>query len=78
MIEGTNLRKRECFECSSCYVCNTLGYLGFSAGLDLETKIMVKENTAELLRRALSSPKWKPRTLAISGVTDFYQPVGAS
>jgi len=49
--------------------------LGFSAGLDFETKIMVKENAPALLRRELSSPKWKPQTIAMSGVTDPYQPV---
>jgi DNA repair photolyase len=49
--------------------------LGFSAGLDFETKIMVKENAPDLLRRELSSPKWKPQTLAMSGVTDCYQPI---
>jgi DNA repair photolyase len=61
--------------CSYCYARNTHEYLGFSAGLDFETKIMVKENAPELLRRELSSPKWKPQTLAMSGVTDCYQPV---
>jgi DNA repair photolyase len=61
--------------CSYCYARNTHEYLGFSAGLDFETKIMVKENAPELLRRELSSPKWKPQMLAMSGVTDCYQPV---
>ena len=61
--------------CSYCYARNTHEYLGFSAGLDFETKIMVKENAPELLRRELSSPKWKPQVLAMSGVTDCYQPV---
>ena len=61
--------------CSYCYARNTHEYLGFSAGLDFETKIMVKENAPELLRRELSSPKWKPQILAMSGVTDCYQPV---
>jgi hypothetical protein len=36
---------------------------------------MVKENAPELLRRELSSPKWKPQMLAMSGVTDCYQPI---
>jgi len=63
------------FECSYCHARNTHEYLGFSAGLDFETKIMVKENAPELLRRELSSPKWKPQTLAMSGVTDCYQPI---
>ncbi|MGD1083596.1 MAG: PA0069 family radical SAM protein [Verrucomicrobiota bacterium] len=61
--------------CSYCYARNTHEYLGFSAGLEFETKIMVKENAPDLLRRELSSPKWKPQTLAMSGVTDCYQPV---
>jgi DNA repair photolyase len=50
-------------------------YLGFSAGLDFESKIMVKENAPELLRKELASPKWKPQELAMSGVTDCYQPI---
>jgi DNA repair photolyase len=42
--------------------------------LDFESKIMVKEDAPELLRKELSSPKWKPQVLAMSGVTDCYQP----
>jgi DNA repair photolyase len=61
--------------CSYCYARNTHEYLGFSAGLDFESKIMVKENAPELLRRELSSSKWKPQSLAMSGVTDCYQPI---
>lgn len=61
--------------CSYCYARPTHDYLGFSAGLDFETKIMVKQNAPELLRKELSSPKWEPQTLAMSGVTDCYQPI---
>ena len=61
--------------CVYCYARPTHEYLGFSAGLDFETKIMVKADAPQLLRRELSSPKWKPRVLAMSGVTDCYQPV---
>lgn len=61
--------------CSYCYARPTHEYLGFSAGLDFETKILVKENAPVLLRKELSSPRWKPQPLAISGVTDPYQPV---
>jgi DNA repair photolyase len=61
--------------CSYCYARITHEYLGFSAGLDFETKIMVKENAPDLLWRELSSPKWKPQPLGMSGVTDCYQPV---
>jgi DNA repair photolyase len=61
--------------CVYCYARPYHEYLGLSAGLDFETKIIVKENAPELLRRELASPKWKPRVLAMSGVTDPYQPI---
>ncbi|UCG11094.1 MAG: PA0069 family radical SAM protein [Deltaproteobacteria bacterium] len=61
--------------CSYCYARPYHEYLGFSAGLDFETKILVKESAPELLRRELSSPGWKPQVLTLSGVTDPYQPV---
>ena len=41
----------------------------------LNRKSWSKENAPELLRREMSSPKWKPQTLAMSGVTDCYQPI---
>lgn len=61
--------------CAYCYARPTHEYLGFSAGLDFETRIMVKENAAELLRAELSSPKYVPVPLGLSGVTDAYQPI---
>src|SRR5439155_183386 len=61
--------------CVYCYARPTHEYLGFSAGLDFETKIMVKEDAPELLRSELSSPKWKPQLVALSGNTDCYQPI---
>jgi DNA repair photolyase len=61
--------------CSYCYARQTHEYLGFSAGVDFESKIMVKDAAPELLRRELSSACWKPQVLAISGVTDCYQPI---
>ena len=60
--------------CVYCYARPTHEYLGFSAGLDFETKIMVKQDAPRLLRQELSSPRWEPRVLSISGVTDCYQP----
>lgn len=60
--------------CSYCYARPYHEYLGLSAGLDFETKIFVKEDAPLLLRRELSSPRWQPRVIAISGVTDAYQP----
>src|SRR5690348_7919618 len=55
--------------CAYCYARPFHEYLGFSAGLDFETKIVVKENAPTLLRRELTSRKWKPQTIAMSGVT---------
>ncbi len=59
----------------NCYARPTHEFFGLSAGLDFETKIFVKEDAPELLRQHLSSPKWEPKALAMSGVTDPYQPV---
>ena len=60
--------------CIYCYARPTHAFVGFSPGLDFETKILVKEDAPELLRKELSSPRYKPTTLSISGVTDCYQP----
>ena len=61
--------------CIYCFARPNHEYLGFSAGLDFETKILVKEQAPELLRQELMLPSWKPQTLAISGVTDAFQPI---
>lgn len=61
--------------CIYCYARPFHEYLGFSSGLDFETKIMVKEEAPKLLREELSSPKWTPKVIGLSGVTDCYQPV---
>jgi len=61
--------------CIYCYARPTHEFLGLSAGLDFETKIFVKEDAPELLRAALSAPSWEPKVLAVSGVTDCYQPI---
>ncbi|MDX1647450.1 MAG: radical SAM protein, partial [Longimicrobiales bacterium] len=60
--------------CAYCYARPMHEYLGFSAGLDFETKIVVKRRAPELLREALDSPRWRPRVIALSGATDAYQP----
>ncbi|HEX8294890.1 MAG TPA: PA0069 family radical SAM protein [Chthoniobacteraceae bacterium] len=61
--------------CAYCFARPTHEYLGFSAGLDFETKIMVKERAPELLRREFSRKRWEPQVVALSGVTDVYQPI---
>lgn len=60
--------------CIYCYARPYHEYLGLSAGVDFETKIFVKEDAPMLLRKELASPRWKPTVLAVSGVTDCYQP----
>jgi len=60
--------------CVYCYARPTHEYLGFSSGLDFETKIMVKEDAPELLKEELLRRSWTPQVLAMSGVTDCYQP----
>jgi DNA repair photolyase len=60
--------------CIYCFARPTHEYLGFSAGLDFESRIMVKMDAPRLLEAELSSPKWQPQLLMMSGVTDCYQP----
>jgi DNA repair photolyase len=61
--------------CIYCYARPTHEFLGYSAGLDFETRILVKERAPELLRAELAGARWEPQTLVLSGVTDPYQPV---
>lgn len=62
--------------CSYCYARPTHEYLGFNAGIDFESKIIVKPNAPELFQKWLSRPKWKSSVepIMLSGVTDCYQP----
>ncbi|MEQ1851508.1 MAG: PA0069 family radical SAM protein [Chthoniobacteraceae bacterium] len=61
--------------CAYCFARPTHEYLGLSAGLDFESRIIVKERAPDLLRSELSKKSWEPQTVAMSGVTDVYQPV---
>lgn len=61
--------------CPYCYARPTHEYLGLSAGLDFERTLFAKLEAPELLARELAKPSWKPRHLALSGVTDPYQPI---
>src|SRR6201982_3802671 len=60
--------------CVYCYARPTHEYFGLSSGWDFESKIFVKTGAADLLRKELAHPKWQPKPVAISGVTDCYQP----
>jgi DNA repair photolyase len=61
--------------CAYCYARPTHEYLGFSAGLDFETRILVKQDLPRLLRKELAGRRWRPQVIALSGVTDAYQPI---
>jgi DNA repair photolyase len=61
--------------CAYCYARTYHEYLGFSAGLDFESKIVVKPRAPELLEEALAKPSYKPGKISLSGVTDCYQPI---
>jgi len=60
--------------CIYCYARNTHEYYGFSAGLDFESKIIVKKNAARLLEQELMKPSWNAVPIMLSGNTDCYQP----
>lgn len=61
--------------CSYCYARVFHEYLGFSAGLEFESKIVVKENAPELLEQTLGKASYQVGKIHMSGVTDCYQPV---
>jgi DNA repair photolyase len=61
--------------CIYCYARPYHEYLGFSSGLDFETKILVKMDAPILLEQELLSKSWKPEPIALSGATDCYQPI---
>lgn len=61
--------------CIYCFARPTHEYLGFSAGLDFETRILVKPDAPELLAATLRKKSWQPQPVALSGNTDCYQPV---
>jgi DNA repair photolyase len=61
--------------CIYCYARNSHEYWGFSAGLDFESRIVVKRNAPALLRKFFNNKNWKPATISLSGNTDCYQPI---
>ena len=61
--------------CIYCYARNSHTYWGFSAGLDFESKIVVKQDIAEQLERRFLAQGWRSQAIMLSGNTDCYQPV---
>lgn len=64
--------------CAYCYARRYHEYLGYGAGTDFDTKLVVKTNAPELLRKSLTHHKWCGETIMFSGITDCYQPIEAS
>ena len=60
--------------CAYCFARPYHEYLGFSSGLDFETRIMVKRRAPALLREKLLGPTWRGESITLSGATDCYQP----
>ncbi|MCL4538049.1 MAG: PA0069 family radical SAM protein [Bacteroidetes bacterium] len=60
--------------CIYCYARPSHEYLGFSSGLDFESRIMVKRDAPELLREHFMKKSWQPQVIALAGNTDCYQP----
>ncbi len=60
--------------CIYCYARPTHEFLGYSAGTDFESKIIVKQNAPISLAETFSKPTWQPTTINLSGNTDCYQP----
>ena len=60
--------------CIYCFARPSHTYLGYSAGLDFESRILFKEDVAHLLEKELASPKYKPKPIMVGANTDAYQP----
>ncbi|WP_425616823.1 PA0069 family radical SAM protein [Anatilimnocola sp. NA78] len=60
--------------CVYCYARPGHETLGMNAGLDFETRVLVKFDAVKLLRKELNKKHWRPEPIMISGVTDCYQP----
>lgn len=61
--------------CIYCYARNSHEYWGYSAGLDFESRIVVKKNAPALLRKFFEHKNWQPAPISLSGNTDCYQPI---
>lgn len=61
--------------CVYCYARPTHSYLGYSPGLDFETRLIAKANAVQALRAELARPGYKPSPINIGSATDAYQPI---
>jgi DNA repair photolyase len=61
--------------CIYCFARPTHAYLGYSPGLDFETKLLFKPEVATLLEKELRRPSYRPKPITLGSNTDPYQPV---
>lgn len=61
--------------CIYCFARPFHEFLGFSSGLDFETKLMAKPDAPALLKKELAAPRWKAEPIVMSAITDIYQPI---
>lgn len=61
--------------CVYCFARPSHAFLGMSAGLDFETRLIARPNIAEALRQELAKPSYRVAPIAIGTNTDPYQPV---
>jgi DNA repair photolyase len=59
--------------CTYCFARVTHTYLDMNAGRDFESKIVVKVNAPQVLRRQLAGKRWKGESIAMGTATDPYQ-----
>lgn len=60
--------------CIYCYARNSHEYWGFSAGLDFEQKIIIKQDAPQLFKKFIEKKGWEAYPISLSGNTDCYQP----
>lgn len=61
--------------CVYCYARPTHAYLGYSPGLDFETRLIAKANAVDALRAELARPGYKVSPINVGSATDVYQPI---
>jgi DNA repair photolyase len=59
--------------CHYCFARAYHAYLDLGVGDDFSSKIVVKTNVVEVLRRELAAPRWSGETVAMGTATDPYQ-----
>ena len=64
--------------CSYCYARPSHGFLGLSAGIDFETRLIARPQAAKVLHQELANPKYAVKPIAIGTNTDPYQPIEKS